>query len=140
MLRLAIADCNGWELSEIETELPAPHYAIETVATLIERDPEADYTLFIGADQLNQLHTWKEPDRLLTLCRVAVAARPNEVVHTPYASHPRVSICFATDNPISSSQIRHKCAQGMTRAELSQLVPRSVADYIAAHRLYGITK
>jgi nicotinate-nucleotide adenylyltransferase len=73
MVALAIADDPRFRFSRIELERPGPSYAVDTVAVLAQRcraegRPEPWFVL--SAEVLESFHTWREPDRVLELCRV----------------------------------------------------------------------
>lgn len=62
-------------VDNIEMEMPAPHYTIKTLDALKKREPENDFTLIIGADNLNDIHKWRDAPRLLSEYGVAVYPR-----------------------------------------------------------------
>jgi nicotinate-nucleotide adenylyltransferase len=94
------------------------------------RDLELDDPLFlIGADEWRDFATWKEPDEVLRLARIAVASRPG---------HPRlegdVQALEIDQRPISSSEIRARVAAGQS---VDDLVPAEVAREIERRGIYG---
>jgi len=62
-------------VDNIEFEMPAPHYTIKTMDALKKREPENDFTLVIGADNLHDIHKWRDAPRLLSEYGVAVYPR-----------------------------------------------------------------
>ena len=62
-------------VDNIELEMPAPHYTIKTLDALKKREPENDFTLIIGADNLANIHKWRDAPRLLSEFGVAVYPR-----------------------------------------------------------------
>ena len=60
---------------DIELHLPAPQYTIRTLDTLKAREPENDFTLVIGADNLQDIRKWKDYRRILSEYGVAVYPR-----------------------------------------------------------------
>jgi nicotinate-nucleotide adenylyltransferase len=131
LARLAFADLAG---SEVELD-PHPR----TVDMLEERRPE-DAVFVVGADELVEFPTWKDPARVLELVRLAVATRPgfpDEQLREARARVPapgRIVYFELEPVPVSSSEVRARVAAG---EPIDELVPRPVAEAIAGLRLYG---
>ena len=62
-------------VDNIELEMPAPHYTIKTLDALKRREPENEFTLVVGADNLQNIHNWRDAPRLLSEYGVAVYPR-----------------------------------------------------------------
>lgn len=62
-------------VDNIELEMPAPHYTIKTLDALKRREPDNEFTLIIGADNLYNIHKWRDAPRLLSEYGVAVYPR-----------------------------------------------------------------
>lgn len=62
-------------VDDIELRMPRPHYTIKTLDALKRREPENDFTLVIGADNLNRIHKWRDFPRILSEYGVAVYPR-----------------------------------------------------------------
>jgi len=122
LTRLAFADV---EAVEVELE---PH--ARTVDALEARGL-ADPIFLIGADELADFPTWKQPERVLELARLGVATRPG---YAPATASPRIHIFELEPHPVSSSEIRRRAQSG---EPLDGLVAPAVARYIEEHRLYG---
>jgi nicotinate-nucleotide adenylyltransferase len=89
-----------------------------------------DPVLLIGSDQLADFPTWKEPEAVLELARLAVAVRPGFAVTDP----PRGVVFFEMEpTPVSSTEIRRRVAEG---DPVDGLVPPAVAAEIARLGLY----
>ena len=66
-----------FEASRIDLDRDGPSYAVDTLRELragCQAAPE--YFFILGLDALAGLASWKEPEALLGMCRLAVAARP----------------------------------------------------------------
>lgn len=89
-----------------------------------------DPILLIGADQLAAFSSWKEPEAVLELARLAVAARAG------YARRPmdRVEFFDIPEVDVSSTEVRRRVAAG---EPIDELVPPAVAALIAELGLYG---
>ncbi len=67
-------ELNVW-VDDIELNMEPPHYTIRTLDALKRREPENDFTLVIGADNLSSIHQWRDFSRLLSEYGVAVYPR-----------------------------------------------------------------
>ena len=83
----------------------------------------------IGADELRDLPTWKEPEEVLRLGRVAVATRPGYGLD----GADRVESFEIEPLPISSRDLRGRVARGEA---IDDFVPPAVAELIAEMGLY----
>lgn len=143
MVALAIAPEPAFELSRIELERPGPSYAVDTVAELAERSraegrPEPWFVM--SAEVLDDFAGWREPDRIMRLCRVAVAPRPGAGPldrHWVAEHHPGFEDRFAflpgPELDIASTRIRERVAAGQP---IDDRVPDVVVRYIEAEGLY----
>ncbi len=62
-------------VDNIELSMDPPHYTIRTLDALHRREPENEFTLVIGADNLEGLLNWRDSTRILTEYGVAVYPR-----------------------------------------------------------------
>ena len=62
-------------VDNIELQMPAPHYTIRTLDALKKREPQNEFTLVIGADNLQNIHRWRDAPRLLSEYGVVVYPR-----------------------------------------------------------------
>lgn len=67
-------ELNVW-VDDIELKMEPPHYTIRTLDALKRREPENDFTLVIGADNLSSIHKWRDFPRILSEYGVAVYPR-----------------------------------------------------------------
>jgi nicotinate-nucleotide adenylyltransferase len=94
------------------------------------RDERFDDPVFVlGADEWSTFASWKEPDEVRKLTRIAVAARPG---HPPPQGD--VEILRIDQHPISSREIRARLAEGRP---VDDLVPAEVARAIEQLGVYG---
>ena len=141
MVRLAITDKPHLKLSTIEVERPGPTYTNDTMAELkAQLGAENDLFFILGWGSLAELPQWKEPSRLITMCRLVAVPRPGyprpdlkalEAL-IPGLSR-RVILMDKPEMDISASEIRDRVAQGLS---ISHLVPEPVESYIKQHKLY----
>lgn len=52
-------------VDDIELSMSAPHYTIRTLDALRAREPENEFTLIMGADNLKDILRWREAPRIL---------------------------------------------------------------------------
>jgi len=127
---LAFADVEG---AEVELE---PH--ARTVDALEARGLD-DPIFLIGADELADFATWKEPGRVLELARLGVATRPGyplariEAALAHVSRPDRVLLFELEPLPISSRDLRARIARG---ERIDPYVPPAVAAEIARLGLY----
>lgn len=62
-------------VDDVEINMPPPQYTIKTLDTLRQREPENDFTLVVGADNLENIHRWRDFQRILADYGVAVYPR-----------------------------------------------------------------
>lgn len=62
-------------VDNVELGMEPPHYTIRTLDALKRREPENDFTLIVGADNLENIHRWRDFPRILNEYGVAVYPR-----------------------------------------------------------------
>lgn len=130
MLDLAVAGVPGFSVERAELERPTPSYSVETLEALRAREPEAVFTLLLGADAALELEAWHRAAELPRLARVAVFARPG----TSIPASPLIAATVEVPAiEISATEIRHRVRTGRP---IRYWVPDAVAEYVARHRLY----
>ena len=139
MARIAVAGHPAFEISEIETGRPGPHYSFETLEA-IHRDRPGDELFFlIGADSLADLPTWRQPERIAQLATIVVANRPGidpaATANLPDFGPDAEPLTAVPIPPIgiASSDIRRRLAEGRS---IRYMVPRGVEAYIGAQAIY----
>ena len=77
MTVLATMRNQNFEVSRIEIDRPGATYTIDTIEAL-KRVCQPDVRLYFitGADAIHQIMTWKEPERLLSMCDFVAVTRP----------------------------------------------------------------
>jgi nicotinate-nucleotide adenylyltransferase len=120
---------------------PGPSYTVDTLTALKKQRGSAETFFFIlGGDTLADLPLWKEPEKLMQLCRFGVAPRSSSGMnlHSLEASLPGVMKNIIPINmPLietSSSDIRQRVARGLP---IRYLVPDEVERYITEQKLYS---
>ena len=103
---------------DIELTMTPPQYTIRTLDALKEREPEHDFTLIIGADNLENFAGWRFHERILL--EYGVAVFPRKGYHRGHArarllkENPayKIRLLKAPLVTISSTQIREGIAAG----------------------------
>ena len=144
MVEAGIAGESRLAASAIELDRAGPSYTVDTLEGLAagERDAgrEPDLTLILSAESFAGFRSWREPDRILSLARVAVAPRDGmpppdaaTIARLANGAAERVLPIPGPDVDVSASAIRRRVALG---EPIDRLVPPGVAAVIASHRLY----
>ena len=77
MTQLAVADNPDFCVCDCEIRRSGATYTVDTLRELRNYYPDAaEFYFIVGSDVLAQFHRWKEPEAILTLCRLAVIERP----------------------------------------------------------------
>lgn len=131
----------GLQASRIELDRPGPSYTVDTLRDMHAERPDAELTLIVGSDMAADLPTWREPEALLGLARLAVAGRAGSVRAqlegrlAPLAGEDRVSYLDMPPVDVSSSFVRDLVARGES---IAGLVPEAVAQLIDERGLYSV--
>lgn len=139
MTRLAAADDDRFSVSRLEVDREGPSYTYETLQLLAEQRPDSDLVFVMGADAAIGLESWRRPELVVELARLAVAQRPGiaaadvaEVIRN-LGAEGRATMLEMPQFGVSSSAVRQRAHEGKP---LRYLVPRSVAAYIEGKGLY----
>lgn len=132
LLAAALGDDARFEIDDLELARPGPSYTVDTLRALRQRAPDEELVLLIGADQYAELATWREPEAIHRLARVAVLARDG--AQPVGAARAGVEWVAVTRVDVSSSEIRRRVGAG---EPIRYLVPAAVELRIRARGLYG---
>jgi nicotinate-nucleotide adenylyltransferase len=141
MVRLAAAENPRLRVSTVDLDRPPPSYSADTVALLGARYTSADLFLILGADALQDFLEWREPQRLLDLCRLIVVSRPGYPLEIPPdvarglgGRSARIMLLTIPQLEISSTDLRGRFRRG---EPVRYLLPDAVERYVREQRLYG---
>jgi len=101
-------------VDDIELKMEAPNYTIRTLDALRKREPENDFTLIIGADNLLNFSKWKDYKRILSEYGLVVFPREGydmeamkkELMSSEDSINFRIKLIDKENVDISSSEIR----------------------------------
>ncbi len=140
MTKLAISGNDRFEVSDIEILNKSISYTVETVGKLKEFYPNVEFYFITGADSILDIYKWRNPEKLLTLCKFVSVRRPN------YSDDLEGKIkeivdkfggeILLVDGPllnISSTEIRERVREGKS---IEDFVPKKVVEYIKENKLY----
>ena len=126
MLRLAVAGEPRYAIDERELAEQATGYTVDTLKEL-ENERDTLY-LILGADQYAALDSWRRPEEIKRLARIAVIGRPGYELEGK-----GVRLVPMQPLDVSSSEIRARVGRG---EDIGALLPAAVANYIRRERLY----
>ena len=139
MTRLAAAEDSRLSVSTLEVEREGPSYTYETLEMLAsEKDTELVFVM--GADAAVGLESWRAPERVVELARLAVARRAGvsdaevAAVLRSLGAVDRATMLEMPQFGVSSSSVRERAAAGRP---LRYLVPEGVARFIEEKGIYS---
>lgn len=169
MLKLALADQSKYLADDTEIKRPTKSYTIDTVEAFKRKYPDERLCVVIGADSLQNLHTWRQYDDLMRSVNWLVMHRPRYPLEVPRELTSRlvespadllnyecgkVWLFSGSHFDVSSTEIRNalsahaldtkKSWQNAKQTDKQQLVreflSQNVIDYIRTHNLYTLPK
>jgi nicotinate-nucleotide adenylyltransferase len=162
MLALATQEEPQLRVSTFELEAPGRSYTVDTLSHFkSELHDSADLFFLMGADSWQEITTWHEWERLLTMASHIIVGRPgyeleaegvtpgiaeriidlrgaDEASALQIVRQTKASSIFFTDAvmvDVSATEIRRAALEDRSE-ELRRLVPSSVASYIRKYSLY----
>ncbi len=77
MLALATRNQPKIRVTKMELDAPERPYTIETLTKILEEHPEDKIYFVMGADSWEEITTWKEWEKILTIVNIIVVTRPS---------------------------------------------------------------
>lgn len=134
LVRLATEDYPKIKPSDIEFKLPQPNYTVNTLAHLIEKCPQHEFSLIMGEDNLKSLHKWKNYEYILQHHDIFIYPRVSEEAENlTLKNHPRVHWIDAPIVEISSTFIRENIKN---KKNIRPLLPHNVWEYVDHNNFY----
>ena len=127
------------DVSDIELKSPKQPYTIETLRCIKEKYQDKNIYFVIGTDNLKELETWHEPEKILTEFKIIVLERGQDnaeqiIQNSPFLNRFKTSF-VKMDNiqkiDLSSSFVR---SQIKTEKPIKGLVPEVIEEDV--RRLY----
>ena len=143
MVELAIASNPHFQVRLNEVNRPGLTYTVDTLEELRGELPvETELFFILGLDAFENFHQWKEPDRILELCRLVVVSRPGygdearEELLARYRDHgDRICLLPMHSVDFSATEIRRRASEGVS---FRYQVPEAVEEYIREYGLYEV--
>jgi nicotinate-nucleotide adenylyltransferase len=131
------------KVSTVEFGLPAPQHTALTIAHLMEKHPEASFSLIVGQDHLKSFHKWYNYQALLEGHQIYVyprmpeealaASKPLKQPKPEILNHSNLILVSAPVVEISSSYIRKALKAGKN---IRPLLPPAVWKYMDEMNFY----
>lgn len=154
MLCLATNDEAKIKVSKMELDLPEKPYSIETLTKLKTDLPETKIFFVMGADSWQEITTWREWEKVLTVVNIIVVTRPPIEISFSHVTlsirekiidlrgkidfeldaEDRIYITDAVSLEISATEIRNKIREN--RSNWQKDVPIEAAKYIEKYQIY----
>jgi nicotinate-nucleotide adenylyltransferase len=134
MTVIATASNPRFSVSRVDVDRAGPTYTVDTLRDLrAERGPDWDLYFITGADALEQILSWRDPDELFDLAHFVGCTRPGHHLSAEGLPMDKVTLVEVPALTISSSECRMRVAQG---EPIWYLVPDGIVQYISKRRLY----
>ena len=140
MTRLAAADDTRFSVSSLEVERDGPSYTYETLELLAGERPDTELVFVMGADAAVGLESWRRPERVVELARLAVARRAGVsdadvgAALRSLGAEQQATMLEMPQFGVSSSSVRERAAAGRP---LRYLVPEAVARFVEEKGIYS---
>ena len=132
LVQLAVGDDPRFRVSDIEMHLTRPSYTINTLTALSEQYPDDRFVFICGMDSLQNLHHWREYQRILDNYELLVFPREGydggELIH-----HSSVTILKTPILEISSTFIRQSIKEGR---DVRHFIPERAFRYLNERGFY----
>lgn len=134
MTVIATASNPRFRVSRVDIDRPGPTYTVDTLRDMRrEYGDKAELFFITGADALEKILTWKDPERVFGLAHFVGVTRPGFTLSDAHLPRDTVSLVQVPAMAISSTDIRARVARGKP---IWYLVPDGVVQYISKRRLY----
>lgn len=152
MLELVAGDHPELSVDKRELEREGPSWMVDTLSSLRNELGELPMYLVLGADAFNQIDSWHEWQKLISLAHIVIADRPDcELVKSGLVAEflnqhltdnkqdllqraaGYIYRCPVTQMDVSSTKVRetiHACG------DVNQLLPEKVWAYIQKQAIY----
>lgn len=139
MVEAAVAGNECFTVDRVEVDAGRPMHTVDTLPILKERLPGGEWFFITGADEVSNLLSWKEPDRLLEETTMVAATRPGYDLaalghlEARLRNFDRIVPVECSRVDISATAIRRRMLQGKS---VRYMVPDGVYEIIEDRGLY----
>lgn len=141
MVKMAIKDYSGFEISDYEIQKQGYSYTYETLKYLKGDEGDVEVFFIAGADSLIDIEKWKNPELVLSNCTFVAFNRgeynketleeQKKKLQDKYNSN--IILLDISNLDISSSMIRERIIKGK---KVDFFIPDKVMEYIEQNKLY----
>jgi nicotinate-nucleotide adenylyltransferase len=129
MTVIATASNPRFSVSRVDIDRAGPTFTVDTL-----RGPDWDLFFITGADALEQILSWRDPDELFALAHFVGCTRPEHSLTATGLPPDKVTLVEVPALAISSTECRERVARG---EPIWYLVPDGIVQYITKRRLYS---
>ena len=141
MTRLAVEGYPHFSVNSMEAESGKNTYTFETMEKLKELYPDTEFVFIVGADSLDYMERWREPERLFRCCSVAAVNRTGisqeKMEEKKKLLEEKFDACIVLISmpavDVSSTYLREQIRGGKS---VKTFVKDGVWNYIKEHHLY----
>ena len=141
MVKMAIKDYSGFEISDYEIQKQGYSYTYETLKYLKGDEEDVELFFIAGADSLMDIEKWKKPELVLSNCTFVAFNRgeytkealENQKKKLQDKYNSNIILLDISNLDISSSMIRERIINGK---RVDFFMPDKVTEYIKQNHLY----
>ena len=141
MLQFAVAGHSQFKVNRMELAREGTTFTVDTLSPLAAETAQRELFFLIGADSLDDLPTWRNPQRVTELATIVAVNRGDGPAPTldavqselGQAAASRIQLATMPGIDLSSSDIRRRVQEGKS---IRYMTPRAVEVYIHEHGLY----
>lgn len=141
MLKLICDKNEKLEVSTIEIDSNRPLYTVETLEILEKQYPDNEIAFMIGSDNLKELYTWRNAEKLVKNFKIYVLERENDNIEKIIQSNQLLKenseAFYQVKNGdfknLSSTYVRNNVKNGES---IKGLTPDEIIMYIEKNKLY----
>lgn len=141
MTELAAGEIPGAEVLDMELRRSGKSYTVDTLRALRQENPAAELVFLLGTDMFLSLETWREPEEIVSLAKIALFPRERGREEEIEAKRRKLEARYDTrflvlpgaPVEISSTELRAALKARCGRDH----IPAQVYAYIIRHGLYG---
>jgi nicotinate-nucleotide adenylyltransferase len=134
MTVIATASNPRFSVSRVDVDRDGPTYTVDTLQDLAaERGDDWELYFITGADALEQILTWRNPEEAFKLAHFVGCTRPGHTLSIEGLPDDRVSLVEVPALAISSTECRERVSVG---EPIWYLVPDGIVQYITKRGLY----
>ncbi len=142
MIQLAIAGYPEFSVDRRELRRTGVSYTVDTLRELASDAATTELYFLMGADSLQDLMSWMDPEEIAKLATLVVCNRPGVSLPSPEqilawttpTIASRVQSVTIPGTDVSASDLRDRIRSGRS---IRFQTPRSVESFLRQHRLYN---